>query len=890
MAAWLKQLLAAPQYPDDPELSVLSRLFNFAALAILVGLGVDLANNLLAGRSGVPVAIPVSIVAVGILLAGARRGHLRLSSALLPVVFLLVSTGYLLTRDGVHDSMVPTISGVLTMAAVFMTARALAAFTLATVTLFYGIGYGEIAGFLSNRMSPSTDWRYLTGVCISFVLIAAGVRVLMNSVLASLREAREKGTALTESNVRLEQQAAALKQSQARFAKMIQASPAATTITKFEEGTFIEANQAALDLFGRGREEVIGQTALALGLWPDPEERAELVKALREGGFLNLRPAKLRRRSGELRDLLISAAWIELDKQKEMLMSAVDVTDIRRAEDLQHQSEERFSKIFQASPEAIVIARLSDGRYLEVNQAWLDIFGYSREETVGRTSLDLGIWVDPPDRARLVEQVLERGAVRDFEARFRKKSGAIIDALISAEVIDIDGEAHVIAPLTDITDRKRAEERIQHLATRDALTGFPNRLLLTDRLALAISNAQRQNGLLALLFIDLDRFKYINDSLGHVVGDAFLKSVAERLSAIMRRGDTLARLGGDEFVVLLENVEAMQDAAGQVARKILTALTEPFTVNGHTLSCSCSIGISLYPSDTTDPEMLIRDADTAMYHVKEGGRGSYRYFSAEMNARLQERLRVETGLREAIARRQFELTYQPKANIANGQITGFEALLRWSHPDLGAVSPERFIAVAEDTGLIVDIGRWVMEEACRQLRDWSARGLTVRPVAINLSVRQFTPALVAETAKALRKFQVDPGLIEFEITESLFMRDSEEVSGILKELARAGTHVTIDDFGTGYASFSYLKDFLVSALKIDKSFVKDIATLTKDIAIVRAIITMARGLGIRVIAEGVETREQLQILKKLHCNEYQGFLFSKALTAAQVEQHYLKAA
>jgi len=868
VAAWLRKLLIAPEYPDDAELSVQSRLFTFSALAILAGLSVAFFNNLFAGKGGFAAEVLAAIFAIIVLMAGARRGTLRLSSALLPLVVMAFLVGGLLARDGVHDSAVIAMCGALALAGTLMKWRPLLAFTLATGAIFYAIGYGEVSGTLSNRLSPFTDYRYLTGVCISFVLMAVGVRFLMDNVVGSVRRARKQ---------------------EERFARMIQATPAATTITRYEDGTFIEANQAALELFGRSREEVIGQTALSLGLWPNPEDRARLMASLQAGETINLRPVAVRRKSGEVRDMLVSAAWVELDRHKQMLMSAVDITDVRRAEELLRRSQDRFEKIFRASPDAIVISRLSDGRYLEVNQRWLELFGYKREEAMGRTAFDLGVWVDPAERARFVEQIRERGALRGFETRFRKKSGAIIDTVLSAEVIDIEGEPYLIVPIMDITDRKRAEERIQQLATRDALTGLPNRLLLNDRLSLGISQAQRNGGSLALLFIDLDRFKYINDSLGHVIGDAFLKSVAERLSGIMRQGDTLARIGGDEFVVLLENIVAMQDVAGQVARKILGSFAEPFFVGGHTLSCSCSIGISVFPSDADSPQMLIRDADIAMYHVKETGRGSYRYFSAEMNTRMQDRLQLEIGLRKAINAREFELAYQPKVDIASGAVTGLEALLRWRHPEWGVVPPGRFISVAEDTGLIVEIGRWVLQEVCRQLREWRGRGLALQPVAVNLSVRQFTSALVGEISSAMGAFGVDPGLIELEITESLFMQNAEEVDTVLKGLSRLGANVTIDDFGIGYSSLSYIRRFSVNALKIDRAFLRDISDAPQDVAIVRAVITMCRGLGIRVIAEGVETQEQLDILRRLHCDEYQGYLFSPPVAAQEIERRYLRA-
>ena len=1038
MAAWLRQLLSAPEYPGDPEQTALGRLFHIVAIAIFAAFALSAVNNLLGGAS-IPPVLWATIACVAVLIAVARMGRLALASALLPPVILAGTVSLLITRNGVHDSAIVAIAGVLVVGAVLLGSRRwLAAFTAVAVAAVLAVGHAEMAGWLRNPFSGWVTVRYVVGICLTYVVIAVAVRVLAESLIAGLRDARQKSAELAVSNLEGERRRAALE-------AIMEAIPAATTLA-LEDGTLVEANRAALDLFGRGREEVIGQTALSLGLWPNPENRAKLLASLRAGEAVKLRPLSLRRKSGEVRDLLLSAKWVELDRQKQLLMSAVDVSEIERAQESLRKSEERFAKVFQSSPDAIVISRLADGRYLEVNQRWLDIFGYAREELIGRSSLELGVWVDPADRDRFVARIREHGSLRDYEARFRKKSGAVIDVLLSAEVMEIEGEPHIIVPFTDITDRKRigalldniargvssrtgeeffremllflckelpadmafvgellpsgdrirtiaacrdgelsedfdyalagspcmgvldrrgtaiypervaelfpedtaltgravqgyvgtsligadgkaigilvaltrkpierreffvslleifasragaeversrAEERIRQLATRDGLTGLPNRLLLTDRLALGMGNAQRNGKSLAVLFIDLDRFKYINDSLGHVVGDAFLHAVAERLSAVVRKGDTLARLGGDEFVVLLENVDPMEDAAGQVARKILASFGEPFAIDGHSLSCSCSIGISVFPSDATDAQTLIRDADTAMYNVKEGGRGSYRYFSSEMNARMQERLQTEVGLRDAISRRQFELAYQPKVDAADGRLTGLEALLRWRHPAWGLVSPGRFISVAEDSGLILEMGQWVLEEVCRQISEWRSHGLSVCPVAVNLSVRQFTPALIGSISGALSRFGVDPGLVEFEVTESLFMRNPAEVGEILKGLSGIGTRVTIDDFGTGYSSLSYIRDFAVDALKIDRSFVSDIAATPRNVAVVLAIITMAHGLGIRVIAEGVETREQLELLRKSQCDEYQGYLFSVPLAPRELERQFLKAA
>jgi diguanylate cyclase (GGDEF)-like protein/PAS domain S-box-containing protein len=671
-----------------------------------------------------------------------------------------------------------------------------------------------------------------------------------------------------------------------RLLEIVRRNPLPISVSGVDDGRIVEINEAWLKLFGFSRSEVVGRTSYELGLWVEPEKRAELAELIREEESLRDIPVHMRKKSGQAMELHLSATCLRPRRENLCVATYGDLTQVRRAEKMLRESEERFAKIFQASPDAIVISRLSDGRYVEVNQAWLEVFGYSREEIVGRTSTEIGIWVDAAERARLVRSIVDHRAVRNFETRMRRKNGEIADIRLSAEAFDLDGEAHIIVPLSDVTERRRADERIQQLATRDALTGLPNRLLLSDRLALAISNAQRGRSLLGLLFIDLDRFKNINDSLGHAVGDALLREVAERLAEIIRKGDTLARLGGDEFVVLLEDMNAAEDA-GQVARKILEAFAEPFDVDGQSLRTACSIGISLFPSDAQDVQTLIRYADTAMYQAKDDGRSAFRYFSSEMNAKMLDRMWLEHGLREALALGQLQLAYQPKVNVESGRVTGVEALLRWRHPEIGLIPPDRFIAVAEESGLIGELGMWALDEACKQVSKWTDAGYPAVPVAVNLSVRQFNRDLAARVAETLRRTGIDPKLIELEITESLFTRNPDEICGILAELAALGLRLSIDDFGTGYSSLNYIKRFLVNSLKIDRSFVSDIIDNPQDVAIIRAVIAMARSLGIKVIAEGVELVGQLHLLRQLECDEYQGYLFSRPIAALELERRYL---
>ncbi|MBU1664295.1 MAG: EAL domain-containing protein, partial [Gammaproteobacteria bacterium] len=449
---------------------------------------------------------------------------------------------------------------------------------------------------------------------------------------------------------------------------------------------------------------------------------------------------------------------------------------------------------------------------------------------------------------------------------------------------DQQGELrHYVALFTDISERKRNEEHIRHLAEHDSLTGLPNRALLQDRLLQAMARAERAGSRLALLYIDLDRFKLINDTLGHPVGDALLQEVAHRLQATVRVSDTVSRQGGDEFLVLLDEIESADDAA-RVAQKMLDLLAQPCWVAGHELTVTPSIGISLYPDDSTDMITLIKSADIAMYQVKEGGRNAYQFYTGDMNERASERLTLEHDLRRALERGEMLLHYQPKIELASGRIVGLEALLRWRHPRLGLVPPERFIAIAEDSGLIVPIGEGVLHEACRQSQAWRAAGLPAIAIAVNLSATQFRRAGLEDSLRdILAATGLPPRLLELELTESVVMNQADATVAILTRLHDMGVRLSIDDFGTGYSSLAYLKRFPIEKLKVDQSFMRDVAHDANDAAIVRAIIGLAHSLGLGVIAEGVETREQLDFLRSLGCEEAQGNYFSQPLSPSEIE-------
>jgi diguanylate cyclase (GGDEF)-like protein/PAS domain S-box-containing protein len=434
----------------------------------------------------------------------------------------------------------------------------------------------------------------------------------------------------------------------------------------------------------------------------------------------------------------------------------------------------------------------------------------------------------------------------------------------------------------DISERKLAEERVQFLAFNDALTGLPNRTLLRDRLAKALADARRQKEKVVLLFLDLDKFKDINDSRGHSVGDLLLQEVAERLKRFAREQDTVARLGGDEFLIMLTHVKDVSDAA-VAAERLMDTMTAEFVVQEHSLHVSCSVGISIFPEHGADAETLIKNADAGMYSAKESGRKNFRFFTDDMNAQVVERLALESSLRRALLEKELFLTYQPQMDIATGKITGLEALLRWQHPELGLVPPDKFIRVAENSSLILPIGEWVLRTACSQARKWQDEGLPAVTVAVNVSAVQFRQAdFCGLIRRVLHETGLAPQYLELELTESLLLANADVTLSVLQELKSMGVTLAIDDFGTGYSSFNYLRQFRVSKLKIDRSFVRDIAVNPDDAAITTAIISMAKSLNLKVIAEGVENEAQMSFLRAHQCDEIQGYYFSKPLTVDKV--------
>ena len=554
-----------------------------------------------------------------------------------------------------------------------------------------------------------------------------------------------------------------------------------------------------------------------------------------------------------------------------------DITERR----MSAEREQLAQKVFDYTPTGIVVTDEAH-RIISSNPATTQMTGYEPFELFGLhvfSFLSAGAELG----SELHEDQITARGVWSGELNVSKKNGSDFPAGIRVSRVDDPQSglpAHFIWILADITERKQAEERMRHIAQHDALTGLPNRLSLMMRLAQLLPDARRHHWRVAIMFLDLDRFKVINDTLGHQVGDELLREVACRLSAVVRETDFVARLGGDEFVVILPAIQQPADAA-MVATKIINSLSKPIQVDDNDLHTSPSIGISLFPTDGPDGDTILKHADTAMYHAKASGRSNYQFYAPEMNQAATERLDIERKLRHAIDRNELALSFQPQFKAASSQPTGVEALLRWHHPTDGIIPPDRFIPVAEETGIIVQIGEWVLSNACREMKRWIDAGLPPLRVAVNVSARQLRRRDFCDTvATILADTGLPPNLLELELTESSVMENPEEAIELLQKIGAMGVSLAIDDFGTGYSSLAYLKLFPIDHLKIDRSFVRDIEFDLNDRAIAFGTIALAHSLGLNVIAEGVETADQFELLRGNGCDEVQGYLFSKPLTGA----------
>lgn len=548
------------------------------------------------------------------------------------------------------------------------------------------------------------------------------------------------------------------------------------------------------------------------------------------------------------------------------------------------ESEESFAKAFHSSPIGLAISTVEEGRYLVVNDTFLRQFGFTRDEVIGRTSWELGIFPSLQDRERMRDSLLATGSFSEVELSVRMKSGEKRDCRFSAEIIEITGVRRFLCTMRDVTETRRAEKLITHLAYHDSLTGLPNRLLFQDRFDLAILHARRQGHMLGVLFLDIDRFKVVNDNLGHAAGDRFLRRVAERLVRSVRACDTVVRLGGDEFVILLGEIHQAEDV-GRVARKILDNLSRPYELDQREIFTTASIGASVYPTDGTDGETLLRHADTAMYRAKSLGGDVFRIFSPAMSRRASERLGLEAELHRALRGGEFVVYYQPQLTLASNRIECAEALVRWRHPTRGLLLPRSFMRVAEATGLVVPIDLFVFRQACLDLVAWKRAGLPPVKIAVNVSLRQFQQAdLATRIREILAETGADPGMLDLEINEKVAISSVRSHRSTIADVKEMGLRLSLDDFGHGHSSLSHLRELPIETVKIDRSFVRKTTRDPRDAAIARALISMAHTLRMRVVAEGVDNLPLLNFLRDEECDAIQGFYFSRPVPAPMLAE------
>ena len=618
------------------------------------------------------------------------------------------------------------------------------------------------------------------------------------------------------------------------------------------------------------------------------EDRARVREEVRSSLALGARfdvEYRIIHANGETRWVWERGAGI-LDERGEIIAVegfVQDITERKASHQALREAERRYYNLFENAIEGIFRTTL-DGKYIDANPALARIYGFesAAELMHGLHDIRNQLYVRPNRRDEFMELIKARGIISGFESQVYRKNGEIIWISENARAVRDDGGRVVCyeGTVEDVTERKLYERRIEQQANYDTLTGLANRSLLNDRLSQAIRSAHSFSTRLAVVFVDLDRFKYINDSLGHHVGDELLRAMAERLKATVRDSDTVARLGGDEFVLVINGHDP--ESVATLVERMLADIAQLWTIPQGDFNVTCSIGVALYPDDGTTADTLLKHADSAMYRAKEKGRNNFQFFTAEINALITERLELENKLRRALDREQFSLKYQPRVDMRTRKIVGVEALLRWQLPD-ESVPPSRFIPVAEEIGLIVPIGKWVLRTACEQAKLWQQSGLPEVIMSVNVSARQFRQDnLVATIAEVLRQTGLESRCLEIEITESTVMHDADQFISMLGELNDLGVQIALDDFGTGYSSLSYLKRFPVDRLKVDRSFVQDIASDADDATIVRTIIALGHNLGLKVVAEGVETEQQIDFLCENLCDELQGYYFGRPMEPSEL--------
>jgi diguanylate cyclase (GGDEF)-like protein/PAS domain S-box-containing protein len=670
---------------------------------------------------------------------------------------------------------------------------------------------------------------------------------------------------------------ASLRQREERFRRAVSELPLPAMVHA-EDGEVLEVNQAWTELTGYGREEIPDLAAWlrkAYGKhWREVSQRVAALyrrrRPVEEGEF------RVRTASGDQRVWVFQSASLGRlpDGRRVVVSLAYDITERKSME----ESLQLAGEVFESSSNGILVTD-GAGRALEANRAFLAMTGYCLEELRGLEGRTPAGPLLEDETAEALRRGLEDKGSWQGEVWRRRKGGEAFPAWQTVSLVGGEGaEAKCVTIVSDLTDLKDTQARLEFLSKHDPLTGLPNRRHLMGRLEQALERARRRGGCAGVAFLDLDRFRMVNDSLGHEAGDRLLRETARRLKECRGEGDTLARWSGDEFVFVLSGLQAPADLA-PAARRILERMAEPFRLSdGERIFLSATLGLASFPSDSRDPAALVQNAQTAVHQAKRSFPGGYGFYTTSMNRQVRERLELENGLRRALELGQLRLHYQPRVSVADGRVRGVEALLRWEHPRRGLVSPGAFLSVAEESGLIIPLGRWALGEACRQMKEWSRAGAPVERVAVNLSGRQFWDSDLASTiAGTLEETGLEASRLELEVTESVVMGDVEAAAAVLGDLAAMGVEISLDDFGTGYSSLLYLKKLPLHMLKVDKSFVQGMVGDRDDASIVRTIVSLAHGMDLKVVVEGVERPEQLAMVEAFGAEQVQGFLFSRPL-------------
>ena len=684
------------------------------------------------------------------------------------------------------------------------------------------------------------------------------------------------------------QAAEALRASEERYRTAFETSQDAIAIFNQETQRILDVNGQFARVFGWTREEIVGHTTLELKIDVSSADRNMVLDGLSAKGIVQERMMPLRRKNGESFWAVVSGSSMTIDGMACSYITVRDVTEQRLAEEALRASENRYRTVFQTSLDPIAIVRLRDSMFVDVSGAFLEVTGWSRDEVVGRTSADIALWIDRSKRAE-VNVALDGGErIVNLQAEFRKKDGEVFWGLLTATRFEMEGETCTLSVIRDLTAARRAEAEIHNLSFFDPVTGLANRRLLDERIRESMEASTDSKQHLALLCIDLDNFQTANNVFGHATGDVILRQIAERISECVRSTDVVARPGGDEYLVLLDRLSVNREVAAEeirgIVEKIMARVELPCRIGEHELICTCSIGIALSSFQLGSESELLQWGDIAMHQAKDAGRNTFRFFSPDLQEAIHARASLEEDMRLALKEEQFTLLYQPQ--VERGVLIGTEALVRWQHPRLGLLAPDKFIRLAETTSLILPLGNWVLRSACRQIVRWTEELPTSNfSVAVNISALQLRQDdFVRAILEVVESTGADPKRLKLELTESMLAENIEDAITKMLGLQMKGVSFSLDDFGTGYSSLAYLKRLPLAQLKIDRSFVKDILTDPGSAAIAQTIISLSHALGVPVIAEGVETEGQRGMLAGLGCHAYQGYLFGRPMPPEEIER------